>query len=141
MFTASQTMFMRAARKFPTSPPRNMHEARFITIDKKNCLLTWKTRSQIDITLQDRTTTVTFPLRLRRDAGKLISCVREGGITSLKDGTESPVELRVGFDRGILYFAARDDSSSISTGLAPGDASLAMALIQHADKKRLTRNL
>ena len=118
-----------------------MHEARFTTIDKKNCVLTWKSRSNIDITLQDRATTVTFPLRLRRDAGKLMTCVREGGITSLRDEVESPVELRVGFDRGILYFAAKDESSSISTGLAPGDASLAMALIQHAEKKRIMRSM
>ena len=134
-------MLMRAVSKFPARPPRNMHEARFMTIDKKNCLMTWKTRSQIDITLQDRTTTVTFPLRLRRDAGKLMTCVREGGITSLKDDLEKPVELRVGYDRGILYFAARDESNSISTGLAPGDASLAMALIQNAEKKRILRSL
>ena len=133
-------MFMRTVRKLPTTPPRNIHEARFLTIDKKNCLMTWKSRSQIDITLQDRTTNVTFPLRLRRDAGKLLTCYREGGITSLKDEVESPIELRVGFDRGVLYFAAKDESGSISTGLAPGDASLAMALIQHAERKRITRS-
>lgn len=118
-------------------PPRGINEAKFTTIDKKNLVLSWKNRGQIDMTFQDRTTTVSFPLKLRRDAGKLITCVRDGGITSLNDVREPSTELRVGYDRGVLYFAARNDSSSISTGLAPSEASLIMSLIQRAEKQRI----
>lgn len=141
MFSTSLTSFTRSFKRLPTVIPRNLTDAKFLTIDKKNCTLSWKNYSQIDITLQDRATTVVFPIRLRRDAGKIITCVREGGITSLADTQNPGIELRVGFDRGILYFAARNEEGSISTGLAPSEASLAIVLIQQAERKRVYRSL
>jgi hypothetical protein len=137
MFAQSLKVFMRTQRKFPEGPLRNMNEAKFATIDKKNLILSWKNRGQVDITLQDRTNTVTFPLKLKRDAGRLLTCVKDGGITSLVDSSEDGSELRVGFDRGVLYFAARSDSSSISTGMAPSEASLIVALIRKAEQQRI----
>jgi hypothetical protein len=78
-------------------------------------------------------------MNLRRDAGKFLSCVREGGIISLSDPREPKLELKIGCDKGVLYFAMRNDGTSISTGLAPGEAALVNALIQFSEKRRISR--
>jgi hypothetical protein len=110
-------------------------------VDRKICSLKWDGRNQIDITLQDRASAVTFPLNLRRDAGKFLSCFRDGGMISLRPSSDSMTELRVGSDKGMLYFSLKGDDTTITTGLNSGEAVLASSLIRFAEQKRLERAL
>ena len=95
----------KTVRKFVQQPPRHINEARLTTVDRKICSLNWDGRSQLSLTLQDRASSLTYPISLRRDAGKFQSCYRDGGMISLKSTSETPVELLVGADRGVLYFS------------------------------------
>lgn len=131
----------KALRKFTPGPPRHLNEARFPTVDRKACSLVWKNRNQVDITLQDRASSMTFPLSLRRDAASFISCFHEGGIISLNSKKEPAKELRVGSDNGLLYFSMKEGDAVITTGLGQAEAALASTLIQHADRKRIATSL
>lgn len=91
------------------------------------------------MTLQDRASSLTFPMSLRRDAGKFLACVSDGGMVSLKSSAESPMELMVGSDKGALYFSLKGDDSTITTGLAPSEAAIANSLIRFAETSRLDR--
>ncbi len=128
---------VRAARKFVAGPPRGLNEAKFTTIDRKSCTFAWTKRNQIDITLQDRTSSVTFPLNLRRNAGAFTSCYADGGMCALQSEQEPEKELRVGSDKGVLYFALKGKSGSITTGLGPAEAAIASTLIRHAERRRI----
>ena len=139
MHSSRALLLSRPVRRFTPGPPRHINEARFTTIDRKQCSFVWKNGSQIDITLQDRTKSITFPLNLRRDAGKFINCAREGGISSLADHQDPKAELRIGSDKGVLYFAMKGSDASITTGLAPAEAAIATALIKAAETSRIVR--
>jgi len=78
-------------------------------------------------------------MNLRRDAGKFLACIRDGGIVSLVDTRDPKVELKVGSDRGVLYFAMKNDSTSISTGIAAGEAAVVNSLIQFSERRRIAR--
>jgi hypothetical protein len=78
-------------------------------------------------------------MNLRRDAGKFLSCMREGGIASLCDSRDPKLELKVGSDKGVLYLAMKNDGTSISTGLAPGEAAIVTSLIQFSERRRISR--
>jgi hypothetical protein len=140
-FKSSVQHLQRTARRYIPGPPRSLNEARINTVDRKICSLKWDGRNQIDITLQDRASAVTFPLNLRRDAGKFLSCFRDGGMISLRPSSDSMTELRVGSDKGMLYFSLKGDDTTITTGLNSGEAVLASSLIRFAEQKRLERAL
>ena len=139
MLRVSENLLSRNLKRLQETPVRRLNEARFTTIDRKNCSFNWTSGSQVDITLQDRTNSITFPMNLRRNAGKLLSCMREGGIVSLSDSKYPEVELKVGSDKGVIYFALKNESTSISTGLAPGEAAILNSLIQFSEKRRISR--
>jgi hypothetical protein len=130
----------RTTGKYTPQPPRYFNAARLNTVDRKICSMQWDGRNQIELTLQDRATSLTFPFNLRRDAGKFLSCFNDGGMVSLAAGSEEKYELRVGSDKGILYFSLRGDDSTITTGLGPSDAAIAASLIKFAELKRLERS-
>jgi len=126
--------------KYIPPPPRHLNEARLPTVDRKTFSLNWNGRNKIDIILEDRVSSYTFPMSLGRDAGKFISCYRDGGIVSLKSFSEEcPLELRVGSDRGILYFSMKGEGGTITTGLGPGEAAIAHSLVSFAENQRVSR--
>ena len=132
-------LFSRVVRKFTPGPPRHINEARLTTVDRKICILTWDGRNQISLTLQDRASSLTFPLSVARHAGKFVACYQDGGMCSLKPSKEAGMELRVGSDRGILYFSLKSDDTTITTGLGPGDAAVAASLLRFAEQSRVDR--
>lgn len=131
------TPVVQSVKKFAQLPPRHLNEAKLNTVDKKVCSLVWRSGNKIDITLQDRTSNVTFPLNLRKDAGKFLSCSRDGGITKFTDFENPTTELKVGSDRGVLYFSLKSDEGTITTGLSASDAAIATSLIRFAENKRI----
>ncbi len=140
LFRASAILHqVKATRKFTPQPPRFLNEARLTTVDRKICSMQWDGRSQISITLQDRASSLTFPMSLRRNAGKFLSCFMDGGMISLKSSAEPPMELLVGSDKGVLYFSMKGPESTITTGLATGEAATASSLIQYAEQTRIDR--
>jgi hypothetical protein len=132
---------VRPQRKFIPQPPRHLNQAKLTTVDRKICSLDWDGRNTINFTVQDRASSLTFPFSLRRDAGKFISCFKDGGMVSLKSTSDAPVELLVGSDKGILYFSVKGPDSTITTGLAAGDAAIAHSLVKFAESRRLERLL
>lgn len=140
-FRITSSLFQaRNVRKFVPQPPRHFNEARLNTVDRKICSMKWDGRNQVELTLQDRATSLTFPFNLRRDAGKFLSCFSDGGMVTLNTGGDQHSELRVGSDKGILYFSLRGDDSTITTGLGSGDAAIAASLIRFAEQKRIERS-
>lgn len=131
----------RTVKKFVQMPPRQMNEAKLSTVDRKACSLVWQTRNKVELLLQDRTTSLSFPLNLRRDAGKFLSCSRDGGISTFIDHEKPDCELKVGSDRGVLYFSLKSDGGTITTGLSGSDAAIATSLIRFADKNRIAASL
>lgn len=101
----------------------------------------WTSSGSIDIILQDRASSVTFPLFVGRDGGKFLSCTSNGGIAVLQGPKDSNTELRIGSDRGVLYFALKGGDSSITTGLGPAESALATSLVKHAFAARVARSM
>ena len=57
----------------------------------------------------------------------------------MKSGKEGEAaELRVGSDKGILYFSLKGENASITTGLAAPEAAIANSLLSRAERKRLS---
>jgi hypothetical protein len=144
MLSRSSRSFLSARMqpKFVPGPPRHLNEARIPTVDRKTFSLMWNGRNQIDITLEDRVSRYTFPMLLGRDGAKFVSCFRDGGMVTLTSASEDspPLELRVGSDKGLLYFSMKGDSGTITTGLGPGEAALANSLVCFADRQRIMRS-
>lgn len=140
-FRHSLALLARISKPYTPGPPRHLNEARFATIDRKQCTFLWKSGGAIDIVLQDRATSVTFPFLVGRDGGKFLSCASEGGIAVLAGPKDSNTELRIGSDKGVLYFALKGGDSSITTGLGPAESALAVSLVKHTYKARVERSM
>ena len=132
-------LFARAARSFQPGPPRHLNEARLSTVDRKICSMQWDGRNQISVTLQDRASSITFPLSVSRHAGQFLACFEDGGMCSLKASKEGDMELRVGSDKGILYFSLKSNDTTITTGLGPREAAITASLLRFAEKSRVER--
>lgn len=141
MNRAFTTIQRQVPRKFTPQPPRHINEAKLQTVDRKACSLIWRTKNQIEVLLQDRTTSVSFPINLRRDAGKFLTCARDGGIASLSDSRVPKSELRIGSDKGILYLSLKGEDSTITTGLAPCEAAIATSLVRFAENRRIAASI
>lgn len=137
----SSGLLARVVKKFTPGPPRHLNEARFATIDRKQCTFVWKSSGLIEINLQDRAMSLTFPLLVSRDAGKFLSCIENGGIATLTGPKDSSTELRIGSDKGVVYFALKGGETSITTGLAPAETAIATSLIRSAYNTRLARSM
>ena len=121
-------------------PPRNLNQARLPTVDRKIFEVNWNGTNQIEISLEDRVSSYKFPMILGRDGGKFVACYRDGGIVSFKSTAEgSPIELRVGSDKGLLYFSMKGETGTITTGLGSGEAAILSSLVAFADEKRIAR--
>ena len=130
-------MLARAGRKFTPGPPRHLNEARFTTMDRKTCLMVWKTKNEVDITLQDRASSITFPMNLRKHAASFGSCYEEGGMFTMTSSKAPETEFRVGADNGVLYFSLKSEHSNITTGLSAPDAIIMTRLLEFANSRRI----
>jgi hypothetical protein len=100
--------------------------------------MVWKNRNQVDVTLQDRASSVTFPMNLRKHAASFASCYEEGGMFSMKSSKLPDTEFRVGADKGILYFSLKGEHANITTGLSPSEATIMNSLLKFAEKRRIS---
>ncbi len=130
----------RSVKKYVPPPPRNLNEAIFRTTDHKGMQLKWTSIGYIELTVQDRAHALTYPINLAKYAGCIISSFRDGGLCEMVPSSKAKdISLKVGSDKGMLYFAIRNDGQSITTGLSKDDSRLAYSLIQFAERNRINQ--